>query len=981
MPEPIDHAFVMVPAPMSKASSRQCVARGDSGGHHLQRRFRRDRARRRPRAAADRRHRARPAASRLIGPNCIGLIVPPQPLRAVGQRGARNAANHARRAWRLVSQSGSMMGGILSRGLGRGVGFSAADFGRQRSRPRRRRTRRPAGRRPAHRRDPAVHGNDPRRAAPRACRRRAARRRQAGDRLQARPLRSRAGPRRLAHRRDGRHRRSRSTRGSMRTACCASTSSKRCSKCRRCCGQGRRPAARRVAVMTTTGGGAAMVVDRLGTAASMSSARRRRWSRNLRRKNITHRQRPGDRPDAGRREKEIYAAVLDALLASDHCDLVLAVAGSSAQFQPQIAVEPMVEADRRGKRAAGVPAPQADASLALLARAGVAGFRTPEACADAIRALARWREPQPDGVPEGDGNRRGGGRIRTGRALRGRNVRRSAGAFGVRGARRTAGRLARHRRCRRSRPVAAARGRQGAVARHPAQVRHRRRAPPLRDRGRCAQGRSPICWPRRAAPRRRRASAARWCSGWKRGSREVILGFRRDPQTGPTIIVGAGGTLAEIYRDVVVRPAPVSLEEARADGRRGARTRAIARLPGRHLRRHRGVVPRCAALLAACMRRRCGRRRGRDQSAAGARGRCRRRCARRGAGHRTGGSMSSTVRREPRPAAKVSSVAPAGATTRLAVLAAGAFPAGHLAATRNAARRHLMDTTGAIVAGMRQPLTQRTLVVHRALIAAGPVNVPGDALGWDALTAAYLMGTAAHGLELDDGYTQGSVHPGVTVVPALLAAAQLRRVSGAQLLTRGCGRLRTGSAARTRCAPGVAAARLPQHRHRRAGGGGRSGRARSTASTPRRSSTRWGSPPAAHRGCSHSCTRVATPSDCTRATLRAKDFSAALLAEGGMRGPTGVLESRDGFVQAFGDPARSPPAATGGRRRTGGHHAVLHQAVGMLPAHPSGTRRPVRHRPRDGPACRGRRAHRRGHLRYRGDARRTPAGRTCSRRR
>ncbi len=41
---------------------------------------------------------------------------------------------------------------------------------------------------------------------------------------------------------------------------------------------------------------------------------------------------------------------------------------------------------------------------------------------------------------------------------------------------------------------------------------------------------------------------------------------------------------------------------------------------------------------------------------------------------------------------------------------------------------------------------------------------------------------------------------------------------------------------------------------------------------------------------------------------------AALLAEDGMRGPAGVLESRDGFVQAFGDPSASPllqPASIG----------------------------------------------------------------------
>ena len=41
--------------------------------------------------------------------------------------------------------------------------------------------------------------------------------------------------------------------------------------------------------------------------------------------------------------------MLNALLASDHCDMVLAVAGSSAQFQPEVAIEPLVEADQHGK--------------------------------------------------------------------------------------------------------------------------------------------------------------------------------------------------------------------------------------------------------------------------------------------------------------------------------------------------------------------------------------------------------------------------------------------------------------------------------------------------------------------------------------------------------------------------------------------------------------------------------------------------------
>jgi len=42
----------------------------------------------------------------------------------------------------------------------------------------------------------------------------------------------------------------------------------------------------------------------------------------------------------------------------------------------------------------------------------------------------------------------------------------------------------------------------------------------------------------------------------------VILGFRRDPLVGPTITVGLGGVLAEIYKDAATRLAPVDKAEA-----------------------------------------------------------------------------------------------------------------------------------------------------------------------------------------------------------------------------------------------------------------------------------------------------------------------------------------------------------------------------------------------------------------------------------
>ena len=48
----------------------------------------------------------------------------------------------------------------------------------------------------------------------------------------------------------------------------------------------------------------------------------------------------------------------------------------------------------------------------------------------------------------------------------------------------------------------------------------------------------------------------------ERGLAEVIVGYKRDPQVGPLVVLGVGGVLAEIYKDFAMRLAPVTPETA-----------------------------------------------------------------------------------------------------------------------------------------------------------------------------------------------------------------------------------------------------------------------------------------------------------------------------------------------------------------------------------------------------------------------------------
>jgi acyl-CoA synthetase (NDP forming) len=331
----------------------------------------------------------------------------------------------------------------------------------------------------------------------------------------------------------------------------------------------------RVAVITTTGGGAATVVDNLGMRGLVAAAPPPAFVAHMAGRGLRIRETPVIDLTLAATGPQ-YKDLLEQLLLADWCDAVLSVIGSSAQFHPDFAVNPLVQAHKPDdKPVAAFLAPEAPVSLALLQRNGIAAFRTPEACADALAVLFQ-RRPAAS-VPA------------------------SASATGSASAPVSAP------------PFAPAAGitpfdwpaglpRTGSLTEHEAgQVFQALGVPVARSAlvpaSDLAHG---IAYPvvakvaSRDVPHKTDAGAVRVGIGDDAELRaavsamldnvrehtpravvdgilvqamesrllELILGYRLDPLVGPTVVLGAGGIAAELNPDFAIRLAPVSLEEA-----------------------------------------------------------------------------------------------------------------------------------------------------------------------------------------------------------------------------------------------------------------------------------------------------------------------------------------------------------------------------------------------------------------------------------
>src|SRR5258708_18814669 len=344
----------------------------------------------------------------------------------------------------------------------------------------------------------------------------------------------------------------------------------------------------RVGVIATTGGGAGTVVDRLGLLGVEVARASADTFAKLRAVKVP--EQSGQIIDvtlAGTRY-EVMRPALDILMDAPEFALVLATIGSSAQFQPELAVKPIVDCAREKKPLAVFLTPQADETLRLLAQQNIAAFRTPEACADAIAAYLAWRGPVATVTANTEKLARA---ARMRREIRGEALdeRQSLALFEALGV-----------------PVSRSHVLDPTKALpalpFPFPVAAKILSSDITHKTEAGGVALEIATPAELGERARElVSAARsrhptariegvLVQPMERGIAEGLVGYRLGAQAGPVVTVGMGGTLAEIYRDYAVRVAPVSLDQA---------TEMIAEVRGfAALRGYRGMPPGDVAALA-----------------------------------------------------------------------------------------------------------------------------------------------------------------------------------------------------------------------------------------------------------------------------------------------------------------------------------------------------------------------------------------------
>ncbi len=350
----------------------------------------------------------------------------------------------------------------------------------------------------------------------------------------------------------------------------------------------RRPTGNRVAVLTSTGGAGTLVADGCGLLGlelpDPDTATAARLAALLDDEQAAATRNPVDVTLAGVKP-DVFRAAIMALVESDSYDQLVVVVGSSALANPSLAADAILECQAKtGKPILAYVSPHAPHIVSLLNRKGIPAFAAPEGCAAAAAALWRVRQdrgalplehPARDIVP---GPMTSGALdeaeakalfhrfaipiVREEIAADPSQAETKARQIGDRVVLKIRSRLIAHK-------TEAGGVKVGVAA---ANVGDESEA--MLARVRAATGIEPD---------------GLLVQEMVTGGLEMILGLVRDPQLGPAILIGMGGTAAELIGDTAVRLLPLGADDAAdmiaelktarlLDGYRGSPPRDVAAL-------------------------------------------------------------------------------------------------------------------------------------------------------------------------------------------------------------------------------------------------------------------------------------------------------------------------------------------------------------------------------------------------------------------
>ena len=151
---------------------------------------------------------------------------------------------------------------------------------------------------------------------------------------------------------------------------------------------------KRIGIATTTGGGGAMVVESISSSDIEVIDPGPSMSKLMKKYNIPYNNNKlVDLTIAGAKP-EVVNEVIKVFMDNKNCDLVIMVVGSSAKFRPDQAVDPLIKWANNSKPLAVYIAPDAPEALELLNKNGIASFRTPESCAEGVKAYLNNKTPE-----------------------------------------------------------------------------------------------------------------------------------------------------------------------------------------------------------------------------------------------------------------------------------------------------------------------------------------------------------------------------------------------------------------------------------------------------------------------------------------------------------------------------------------------------------------------------------------------------------